>query len=191
MKTNKQSNKDHVIHTAAELFMKHGYHVTSMDEVVKVSQVSKSNIYYHFKTKEKLAVGVLQWRMSQYEQQFIDIVTASHQTFHEKLEKVFDDIVNPMGAKGGCPFISLYLQAAEQSEEIRSLVSRFLHEQIPLTERLLQEAIDNRQLNNHINIQKTAKLIVSSIEGALMMAAITNDPCYIADCKDSLLFFME
>ena len=59
MENYKRSNKNRVIETAASLFLKVGYTYTSMDEVVQQSGVSKSNVYYHFSSKEELLLAVI------------------------------------------------------------------------------------------------------------------------------------
>ncbi|MGQ0513695.1 TetR/AcrR family transcriptional regulator, partial [Bacillus sp. D-CC] len=47
-------NQKRVIEVAATLFLEKGFAYTSMDELVRVSKVSKSNVYYHFSNKEVL-----------------------------------------------------------------------------------------------------------------------------------------
>ena len=44
-------NRTKAVEVAAQLFLRQGYAYVSMDEVVRVSGVSKSNIYYHFKNR--------------------------------------------------------------------------------------------------------------------------------------------
>lgn len=60
-------NRTKAVEVAAQLFLRQGYAYVSMDEVVRVSGVSKSNIYYHFKNKEELLQAVVQFWIAQYE----------------------------------------------------------------------------------------------------------------------------
>ena len=55
----KLMNQKRVIEVAATLFLEKGFAYTSMDELVRVSKVSKSNVYYHFSNKEVLLEGSL------------------------------------------------------------------------------------------------------------------------------------
>lgn len=52
-----------ILHTAARLFMQHGYAAVSMSQIVeevsKVRKLSKPAIYYHFDDKEALFMAVL------------------------------------------------------------------------------------------------------------------------------------
>jgi len=49
-----ENKKDQVINTARELFSNRGYRKVSMDEIAKVSGVTKRTIYRYFKDKDDL-----------------------------------------------------------------------------------------------------------------------------------------
>jgi AcrR family transcriptional regulator len=45
---------------ALELFAEHGYEKTSLREIAERLQVTKAALYYHFKTKEEILVGIFE-----------------------------------------------------------------------------------------------------------------------------------
>ena len=49
--------RTHIIETAARAFAEHGYEGVSLNELVKTSQVSKGAFYFHFPSKEALALA--------------------------------------------------------------------------------------------------------------------------------------
>ena len=53
-----KSKKEHIIQTALPLFLKNGFKATSIDLVVKKSQVSKPTVYNHFPDKAALMLAV-------------------------------------------------------------------------------------------------------------------------------------
>jgi AcrR family transcriptional regulator len=57
MNTSSAPNREHVVSVAARLFLLRGVTNTSMEDGVRESGVSKSNIYYHFKSKSDLLAG--------------------------------------------------------------------------------------------------------------------------------------
>ncbi|WP_370570235.1 TetR/AcrR family transcriptional regulator [Paenibacillus sp. JCM 10914] len=59
MEKQRKSNRDTVLQVAAHLFLTKGYQLTSMDEIVDHCKVSKTNIYYHFKSKEELLLQII------------------------------------------------------------------------------------------------------------------------------------
>lgn len=57
-------NKRHIIRQAAlSLFSRYGLHGTSLDQVAKEADVSKTNLLYYFSSKEELYLSVLQQLM--------------------------------------------------------------------------------------------------------------------------------
>lgn len=50
----KASKKDVILEVAMQLFSENGYDGTSMDDIAQKASVTKSLIYYHFKSKEDL-----------------------------------------------------------------------------------------------------------------------------------------
>jgi TetR/AcrR family transcriptional repressor of mexJK operon len=56
-----------ILECASELFLTQGYTHTSMDEVAKVSGVSKQTVYSHFKNKELLYTAVIEQKCDEYQ----------------------------------------------------------------------------------------------------------------------------
>jgi len=57
-----KSKKDHIVNAALALFLENGFKGTSIDMVVRVSNVSKATVYNHFSDKSELMLAVLsQW----------------------------------------------------------------------------------------------------------------------------------
>ena len=55
-----KSKKEHIIESALPLFLKNGFKGTSIDMVVKASEVSKPTVYNHFPDKSALMLALLQ-----------------------------------------------------------------------------------------------------------------------------------
>jgi TetR/AcrR family transcriptional regulator, fatty acid metabolism regulator protein len=51
---NKELTRERIVESATEAFAEHGYHDTSMDDIVRRSGFSKGAIYFHFPGKEAL-----------------------------------------------------------------------------------------------------------------------------------------
>lgn len=55
-----RSKKDHIVATALPLFLENGFKGTSVDMVVRASEVSKPTVYNHFPDKAALMLAVMQ-----------------------------------------------------------------------------------------------------------------------------------
>lgn len=79
LKSSNINAKEKIIATARNLFIKSNYNSVSMSDIAKTLKVSKAAIYYHFKSKEEL---------------YLEILSAIHYQFHEKLKKILDSELN-------------------------------------------------------------------------------------------------
>jgi AcrR family transcriptional regulator len=54
----KERTKQSLVDAAKELFVKHGYGETTIDQIVELADVAKVTFYYHFKSKEEIALEI-------------------------------------------------------------------------------------------------------------------------------------
>lgn len=189
----KLTNRQRAVESAASLFLHKGYHVSSMNDVVAESGVSKSNIYYHFKSKEDLTLEVIDWRIAQYEQVFTDLMN-SNATASCKLDLMFERFYSDMldrRCAGGSPLLSLWIQASSETNLVRQRIRTFFQNFVPVMERLLETGINEGVWSRHIPIQSTALMLVSMIEGAFMMAEVRHDPELLRHIKQSFMALLK
>ena len=60
MKKQTGSPRERIVNTASELFYKHGYRATGINEVIEKSGVAKATFYNHFPTKDDLCMAYLE-----------------------------------------------------------------------------------------------------------------------------------
>ncbi|GAA4861373.1 TetR/AcrR family transcriptional regulator [Paenibacillus vulneris] len=179
--TNKRSsisNKDIVLQTASTLFLTKGFQVTSMDEIVALSKVSKTNIYYHYKSKEELLLAIVDQLISRYEERISRTLTQD-MSIPAKMERLFRILTEDneqIDYVGGCPFLTLYTQTSHSSSEARAKIKAFFDKQLQVVEKLLEEGVEKKELSRNLPVHETAALIVTSIEGALFLTKATNNP---------------
>ncbi|HEY7418369.1 MAG TPA: TetR/AcrR family transcriptional regulator, partial [Ktedonobacteraceae bacterium] len=126
------SNRDYVVKVVSELFLVHGFACTSMDDVVKRSGVSKSNIYYHFKSKDELALAVLESYISSLQCLFQEHVLAEGGALLPRLARYLDLLIQELDERdctGGCPLISLMVEAGKTNESVRKRLAQFFQQQ--------------------------------------------------------------
>lgn len=121
-------NQKRVIEVAATLFLEKGFAYTSMDELVRVSKVSKSNVYYHFSNKEVLLEGVVDYWIEMYQSAIDDILSQNQFLVEDRIQlflKQLSQGVQSREYKGSCPFITLYIQSPKQATQIKEKIGLF------------------------------------------------------------------
>ncbi|WP_284645969.1 TetR/AcrR family transcriptional regulator [Paenibacillus silviterrae] len=180
------SNKDTVLQTAASLFLTRGYQLTSMDDIVAVSNVSKTNIYYHYKNKEELLLAIVDQLIDGYDRQISLVLSQDELSIPDRLDRMlrlFADRQEQQDILGGCPFLTLYTQTAHTSEDAAAKIKAFFDRQLAGVERLLELGKQRGELPSNVPTAATAALIVTSVEGALFVAKACGRPQVLEDLR--------
>lgn len=166
----KTSNREIALQTAASLFLSKGYLVTSMDDIVAESKVSKTNIYYYFKSKEELLSTIIQRMTDQYEALIAHIAAQAEQPVMDRLMRLMQVLIEQdADCLGGCPFLTLYTQTPKEAGEVREQISRFFSRQLTVLEQLITEGIAANEFSSKLPPQQMAALILSTVEGGLFL----------------------
>lgn len=64
---NKEAKRRDLVHHAAEVFARTGYHESKMQDIATAADVGKGTIYEYFRTKEELFLAVYDEWMTEYE----------------------------------------------------------------------------------------------------------------------------
>ena len=59
MNESAQSTRERILEAAIRVFSDRGYHDTRMDDIVEASNTSKGSIYFHFKSKQDIFLGLI------------------------------------------------------------------------------------------------------------------------------------
>lgn len=88
-----------IAETAEKLFSQKGYAATSMEDITSASGSSKGSIYYHFKSKERLFLFIIQTKSIEWKEEW-NALQKKCRSNTEKLyalaEHYLDDYQNPL-----------------------------------------------------------------------------------------------
>ncbi|MHC5228173.1 TetR/AcrR family transcriptional regulator [Enterococcus sp. LJL99] len=177
-KTKEPFNKKHVIDVASRLFFVKGYSYTSMDEVTRISGVSKSNIYYHFKSKDELLVAVIEYWSNHYQELILESVGNKSQSVEERiitfLSAISQEIIG-REFKGSCPFITLYIQSPMKPNTAKKKITTFFQQLQPVFVELFQQGAASGEFRSTLNCTSTGSLFLSTMEGAILLSETLQD----------------
>jgi TetR/AcrR family transcriptional repressor of nem operon len=166
------SSREKILDVSLDLFYRNGYQATSVDEIIAQAKVSKSNFYYHFRSKEDLGLEVLNQRRSALMQSLDCMLGDCAECPRERLLRFVDHLVETQEAEmknGGCPFGNLVAEMAGHSERFRChLVDVFAG----LTTRIASVVEDGQQhgtFREDICPNDVAALFVQATQGMMLM----------------------
>ncbi|MGF9908649.1 TetR/AcrR family transcriptional regulator [Brevibacillus porteri] len=115
----RQAAKDKIHAAAMTLFIKKGYHATSIDDVAKQAQISKGLLYNYYKGKEELLAAMVQVRIEEVK----GVMEAATKlaTPHEQLRHIVDGALDNVYQRPDV--YRFYLNLQTQPEDDRVLAS--------------------------------------------------------------------
>ncbi len=167
-------NKEKIIKVAAELIHDKGFSNTTVDEILAASGVTKSNFYYHFQSKEDLAIQILERKMREFSEGVLVILDPGRKgaSPRDRLEAFFARITDyhrRNHCRLGCPFGNLAVEMSTLNERFRRRLSKFFDEFTEAVRACLDEGVAGGWFRKDLAVDKTAVVIVSAIEGAILL----------------------
>lgn len=166
-----------------------------MDVIVKKSGVSKSNIYYHFKNKEELILAIVDSEIERFQDDILTPVLAKSLTLGalEAIELYIKTIESNL-LKGdciaGCPFASLAIQLAQTNVDVRMRISQFFDDLRSQISRFLKKGMANGEIRKDISCDHLSMFMISSIEGALLLATIHQNGSVVEKTREIVTYLL-
>ncbi|WP_019634537.1 TetR/AcrR family transcriptional regulator [Actinomadura atramentaria] len=165
--------RQRILDAARTLFHRQGYHATGVNQILAEAAAPKGVLYFHFPGgKEQLAAETV-LRSGEELGRALDAVLAQS----DDLAAAARGIADLLGAalegtqfREGCPIASVALDVAAESDQVRAACAQGYQQWIDLiAERLRQRGVPAG------TTQELAVFVLSSIEGALLLARVQHD----------------
>jgi len=159
-------------------FGQKGYEATSVDDLLAQVGVSPSNFYYHFDSKEALALEVLETTFSRARDRFAPILRDPGSTAVVKLERLHDLFVERMrasGCAGGCPMGNLATELSDTNPRFRERIAGFFRECIEGIEGVVRQGVASGELRADLDPRATAGLLFGALEGLMLLSKSLKD----------------
>lgn len=184
MNRSQDQTRERVLETTVQLLRRQGYHGTGLSQIAEESGAEDDSLGMHFpRGKEQLATEAIEAEGARTQGFYHGLVSRTD-TPGAALEAVFEQLINDLVAsdwRSGCPVAAVSQEMAPHSEVIRETCSDTFHSWAFVIEQLLARfdvADDARE--------DYALLILSSIEGALLLARTHRSTAPLEAVKESL-----
>ncbi|MBM3924675.1 MAG: TetR/AcrR family transcriptional regulator [SAR202 cluster bacterium] len=94
----KVTARDKIMEAAEALFAEKGYHDAAMDDIVRLTEVSKGGLYFHFPSKERLFFAVMDHLADRLVERVRKTVS-QEPTALRRLEVALDTVLDSLGQK--------------------------------------------------------------------------------------------
>ena len=177
-----QDNREKVIETAQRLLREQGYHATGIQAILAESRVSRSNLYYHFRSKRELAEAVIaRWREG-LEKQFADTIAgeSSYRRQVERFVQLFIDI-QQSDTFAVCPFGRLAMELGDREPELRKRINQVFDSFRDALSDLIARGVAAGEFKADTDPRRLANALLVAIEGGIVLSRAQGHAEAMAD----------
>lgn len=167
-------SREEIIEIATKVFHKQGYHKTSMQDIAIACNIQKGSLYHHFKGKEEMMKDVLKHFHEKYQSEAYEYAINNDFPAEEKLNRLIDFSEKTyLGTECGSLMGNIVLETMNVVPGFVDLIKEYFKDWIKMSASVLEHWYSKE------GATKIAKESIASIEGAVMMMMIFDDPSFL------------
>lgn len=175
-----QITKARILHQAAELFNQQGYAGSSMSDIMAATGLQKGGIYNHFKTKDELSLAAFDYAIATMGQHHRAVLRQNHHAVDRLLGimAVFGRFVDYPPVVGGCPLMNTAIEADDAHPALKARAQQAMTNLRKLLRHIVETGITRGELQS-VDADVFATILISTIEGAIMISKLYDDPVHL------------
>lgn len=173
--TKGEQTRQAIVAAAAPIFNQRGYEGSSMAELMAATGLQKGGIYRHFASKEELAAAAFDYTWNAAFDARMDRVEQADSQIG-KLKLLIANFVEHRGpVAGGCPVLNTAIDSDDGNPLLRERVLKALRSWSGRLRAIVKEAVKAGEAKPNVDPKDVATLIISSLEGALMISRLERN----------------
>jgi TetR/AcrR family transcriptional regulator, transcriptional repressor for nem operon len=174
--TKGEDTRREIVEKAAPLFNQKGFEGTSLSDLMRVTGLQKGGIYRHFSSKEELAGEAFDYAWQKAVERRLDGVDEAADAV-ERLKKMIDNFVDIRTGlvAGGCPLMNTAVETDDGNPVLRARARGALQGWMARLTTVAEDGIAKREIKTRVDPMALAQLIISTLEGALLISRLEND----------------
>lgn len=167
--------RDALTANATALVRQRGYAAFSYADLSAAVGIRKASIHHHFPTKEDLGAAIVQnygERLAERLEQIWD----EHDRALARLDAYAGLYREGLAAGQGCLCGVLAAEVAVLPPRVRAGVKSFFAANLRWLERVIRDGMSRRQLRSDLDPQRDARMVFSTLQGAVFAALALGSP---------------
>jgi len=191
--TKGERTRQRIVELAAPVFNRQGFAGASMRDLIDATGLEKGGIYNHFGSKEQLALEAYDYAMT--------AVTECLARSQDDATDAPDRMVRMIRAfalharrpaiAGGCPIMNTAIECDDTHPELRARARESMTLWHRLVGRIVKDGKAEGSLRADIDPYGLASTITASLEGALMLARLYDDPTHMDRVVAHLIDYVD
>jgi len=189
-----EETRENIIRRAAELFNQQGFSGASMADIMAATGLQKGGIYRHFESKEQLAVEALDYAVALMTRRFAEALEGKRHAIDrlDAIITVFETLPHDPPVPGGCPVMNAGIENDDGGNPALRERARAAMEGLrALVVRTAERGRERGEVRTEVDPQALATVMVSTLEGAVMMSRLFGDDAHVARAAAHLRAYLE
>jgi TetR/AcrR family transcriptional regulator, transcriptional repressor for nem operon len=183
-----------LIEATITLMSSRGFDAMGIHSILEAANVSKSNFYYHFKSKEDLCLAALDAMAEYFFSQYLDpVLLNKSMSPRKRLEKFLRSLADKMesaSCQSGCPFVNLATETSDFLPAFRERISLFFERYQKSLAQCIQEGIERGEFRSDVSPALAAQLLLASVNGTMVLTKVHKNPQVMKNCIRALMSMM-
>lgn len=166
------TTRQRIVSEAAALFNKQGFAGSSMADLMEATGLEKGGIYRHFSSKEEVAAEAFDYAwQAATDARMHDLDSVPNSV--DRLKRFIANFVERRSpVPGGCPLLNTAIEADDGSPLMRERALHALRQWQSRLSSITAAGIKQGEIRKGTSPKRVATLIISSLEGALMISRL-------------------
>ena len=177
-----EGTRENIIRKAATLFNQHGFAGSSMSDVMAATGLQKGGIYRHFESKEQLAVEAFDYAVGLMGRRFAEALEGRTHAVDRlsAVIAVFEALPTDPPVPGGCPMMNASIENDDGNPALRERARAAMDGLRALIVRIAGRGLERGELRPEVDPDALATVVISTLEGAVMMSKLYDDAVHVA-----------
>jgi TetR/AcrR family transcriptional repressor of nem operon len=165
-----EETRQEIIRKAAPIFNQQGYEGAALSDLMQATGLGKGGIYRHFESKQQLASEAFDYAWKKA----VDARLDGTQEIPNSVDRLKQIVRNFRDRReglvpGGCPLLNTAIDSDDGNLQLRNKARRALDAWLDRLATIARQGQKRGEIRVQVNTEKLATLIVSTLEGSLML----------------------
>ena len=182
-----ERTKQFIIENTAAIFNEKGYAGTSLTDLTNATKLTKGSIYGNFANKDEVALAAFDYNFNRVILFLRERILKKENSIDRLLvyPTVYSDFLKIPFYKSGCPILNTSTEADDTHPQLKEKASKALTFWKESIQNQIQRGIERKEIKADTSSAEFALVLMSLIEGAIMIAKATNNS---KDLKSTMNF---
>ncbi|MDP4097060.1 TetR/AcrR family transcriptional regulator [Paenibacillus sp. P96] len=170
----RQQTVRRLMDTTKELITEKGCNSITMKDIVNRSGLSKGAIFHYVKSKNEIFVWVLQERLEETNENFMDAVEHGRRNFDEPMQKIQESIIAYENPNDVTNKVLLYLLGREEDPLVAEALKQYYERSVHLSRMWIETGQKYGVIPETVNANRKADMFTLMTFGLRMRSSIPH-----------------